>query len=283
MPIAYRPPNPGPNVQALVVAALHPERELTLLGQRTHAASESETLDSAVDLDIHSKPKLNVTTVTALSGRESEVDNRLRSFLGSPEPEPAGSGWRGDGPSATPADLPTSTPWAPSPSPPRSRSPTESLSSQEPDEETQVDGEDEFPSTQDMGTSSLGSEYARPPRPATPPQTQSGTLLLQAPPLLGLTQQQRDEFNKREARQRRRHAIAASQIEECEPNEGGFHRASQAPRESVSPGASPRKPFSPVTNHSPFRPGGGTRDPGCLPKPSGSAARRRAIFAALGS
>lgn len=258
---------------------------MTLLGQRTHAASENETLDSSVDLDIHSRPKLNLTTVTELSGREAQVDDRLRSFLGSPEPDSTEAGWLGDALSATPADLPSATQWAPSPSPPRSRSPTESLSSQESTQQELIDEDDPFPSTQDMGTSSLASEYARPPRAGTPPQTQSETLLLQAPPVIGLTQQQRDDLNKREAKQRRRDAIAASQLEECEPNEGGFHIASQIPREPAtpSPRAAPRKPLSPITTHSPFRSGGGMRDPGCLPKTSGSGARRRAIFAALGS
>lgn len=153
-----------------------------------------------------------------------------------------------------------------------------------------MDEDSPFPSTQEMGTSSLASEYARPPRAGTPPQTQSENLLLQAPPVLGLTQQQRDDFSKREATQRRRDAIAASQIEPSEPNEGGFHISSQRPREPSIPTAPStpsrapqRKPLSPITTHSPFRAGGGTRDPGCLPKPSGSGARRRAIFAALGS
>lgn len=279
------------------MAALNPERELTLLGQRTHSASESDTLSSSVDLDIYSAPKLNVTTVTGLSGREDQVDERLRAFLGSPGPEPVEPSryeMRSTPTAASPpADLPTATPWAPSPSPPRSRSPTDSISSRgsETLQQEEMD-EDPLPPTQEMGTSSLASEYARPPGD-TPPSIQSETLLLQAPPILGLTQWQRDDIKKREATQRRRDAIAASQAEPTEPNEGGFHLSSQVPRGSREPStpstpsrkplAPQRKPLSPVSTHSPFRAGGGTRDPGCLPKSSGSGARRRAIFAALGS
>lgn len=281
------------------MAALNPDRELTLLGQRTHAASESETLSTSVDLEIHSRHKLNVTTVTELFGREDQVDERLRAFLGSPEPEPGGPGWLSGRPSASatvaslPSSLPPATPWAPSPSPPRSRSPTDSISSRESETLQQEEEGDPFPSTQEMGTSSLASQYARPPQVGAPLSSQSGSLLPQAPPILGLTQQQRDEFQKREATQRRRDAIAASQAEPSEPNEGGFHLSSQVPRESREsstpstptrrPLAPQRKPLSPISTHSPFRAGGSTRDPGCLPKSSGSGARRRAIFAALGS
>lgn len=275
------------------MAALNPERELTLLGQRTQAASQSETLNSSVDLDIYSRPKVQVITVTGLSGREDQVDERLRAFLGSPEPRE--SSWPSNGPPAPVASLPAgpppATPKAASPSPPRSRSPTDSVSSRESETLQDMDDDYPFPLTQEMDTSSLASEYARPPRAGTQKETQPETLLLQAPPVLGLTQRQRDEFSKREATQRRRDAIAASQAEPSEPNEGGLHLSSQVPRESressvpttPSRKPAPRKPLSPITTHSPFRSRGGTRDPGCPPKSSGSGARRRAIFAALGS
>lgn len=229
--------------------------------------------------------------MTALSEREDDVDARLRSFLGSPEPEAAG--WTGDMPTDTP--LPAMQ-WSPSPSPPRSRSPTESLSgASEPEDE----GEGGFPATQDMGTSSLASEYARPPRSPTQVDTETDTLLPQAPPVLGLTQQVRDDFQKREAAQRRRDAIAASQDADAgEPNDGGWFVPSQRAPLSPSRISPAKKPSSPISTHAPFRAGGGTRGPGCLPRVSGSGevggvgaaaaaggagARRRAIFAALGN
>lgn len=260
LPPAFRPPNAPPDLLVLISVALEgPMEESTLLRRRTNAAAASDHLMTSLP-DIVPKPRktLRHTTVQASHSRDGwseEVDMRVVEVVGASSPDRQRSATP-DSTQATRLSL--------------SRSPTPS-----------------HPPTQPLGESSLSVEFTRPERSRSPT---PDDLLLQAPPLIGLSQAQavRDGFAREENTQSQRAEFALSQAHERGLEAGdGFHFPSQARPSSprLPPSSPPARLFHGGSFSQPFPWRGGPHSPAGRPRNTAGIDpdRRRRLREAVGA